>query len=381
MRKRGGGGGAGRGMGMLAGILGAPQENEFFGDAPGDVPYDMAVDPSKLVAQPYKPDNVWGHLNGSPATRANTAGVQDSMQAQQRFQQEVQMAIARAEAQAAVERAKMEAEFAAAQPGGLIEQQNAARYRSQIAGENMQRENAVSQLFPTMAGSYMDGPRAANAPSVVRGQISDLFNSYGQKNIVDQGLTGAMAGADKARADADSAMFSARTQPEAYDLWRQGEAATTSGKELANEEKLAGKPWWGSQQLGNSLLFPSGQFIGVNPAVEGKPSFGIPGKEGYIPGVAAQPASPFMGGMGGAFHIPGGGYFAPSARKAPVAEPGTTFLEPTPAGAKPMKAPKAPELRGSSILGEWGSNVSDFFSPGKRDGESWAEYEKRKKKR
>jgi hypothetical protein len=368
---------------MLASVLGAPEQNEFFGATPGEVPYDMDVDASQLVQQPYKADNIWGKMQGSPATRANSGYAQSLGMADIRFQQQVEMAkqraLVEAEQRRAEEQAKLAAEMAAAAPGGLIEQQNAARYRSQIAGENMQRENAISNLFPTVAGPMTDGPRAASAPTAVRSTIADMLNNYGQKNVVDNGIVNAQSAATKGMADARTAVFNADTQPQAFDTWQQSQNATIAGNELANDKARAESWLNGSTPISNPLVWGNGRFISLNKGQEGKPGFGVPGQEGYIPAVPGTPDTPFMGGMPGAFFLPGVGMFAPRKTPEAAVEPGVTSLSPTPKGATPMQAPKAPELRGSNVF----TDFMDYMrsTGGKRDGESWAEYEKRKAKR
>jgi hypothetical protein len=368
---------------MLASVLGAPEQNEFFGATPGEVPYDMDVDASQLVQQPYKADNIWGKMQGSPATRANASYAQGMEMADTRFQQQVQMARERAMVEAAQrqmeEQAKLAAEMAAAAPGGLIEQQNAARYRSQIAGENMQRENAVTNLYPTLSPGMPDGPRAATAPSAVRGSITDLINNYGYDNVVKNGILNAQAATQKGQADSRMAAFNADTQPQAFDTWQQSQNATIAGNELANDKARAESWLNGSTPISNPLVWGNGRFISLNKGQEGKPGFGVPGQEGYIPAVPGTPDTPFMGGMPGAFFLPGVGMFAPRKTPEAAVEPGVTSLSPTPKGATPMQAPKAPELRGSNVF----TDFMDYMrsTGGKRDGESWAEYEKRKAKR
>jgi hypothetical protein len=368
---------------MLAAVLGAPEQNEYFGAEPSEVPYDMDVDASQLVQQPYKADNIWGKMQGSPATRANASYAQGMEMADTRFQQQVQMARERAMVEAAQrqmeEQAKLAAEMAAAQPGGLIEQQNAARYRSQIAGENMQRENAITNLYPTLSPGMPDGPRAATAPSAVRGSITDLINNYGYDNVVKNGILNAQAATQKGQADSRQAVFNADTQPQAYETWQRGQNAVTAGNEIGNQKNLAGQPFWGGQQLGSSFIMPNGSFLGVNAAVEGKPGFGIPGKDGYIPPVQGMPETPFMGAMPSAFQIPGVGAFAPRKTPEVKVEPGMTSLAPTPKGATAMEAPKQPELRDSNVFTDFMEYLNS--TGGKRDGESWAEYEKRKKRK
>lgn len=379
MRTRGGGGG--RGWSMLAAILGAPEENPYFGSSPGDVPFDYEGDPSKLVAKPFNEDNVWGKMQGSPATRANMSALSQQEHQERAYAHALERARMDAILKAEEEQLKRQQDILDASPGGLLEQQKAAGYRAEIAGDNMRRENSISTLFPTISGDIQQevgtGPRAATAPTAVRSGISDLINRQGLKNVVDNGLINAQSAADSGVANARMAGFNAATQPAAFDLWQRGQLASILSQELGNDEKEAGRWSFGSIPLGTGTrVFGDGRFIGLNKGREGSPAFGIPGKDGYVPAVPATPDSPFMGGVPGAFAIPGIGSFAP--RKTPEIPAGTTFLDSAPRDAKEMKRPKQPELKPAGILGDFMDYIR--ASGGKREGESWAEYEKRKNK-
>lgn len=348
---------------MLASILGAPQENEYFGAEPGDVPYDMQVDPSKLTAQPYKPDNIWGKMQGSPADRANTASVLGQQRADQMFERQVQMARERAIVEAEQEALKRQNAILDAQVGGLDETKAASVARGTFTGK---RQGTLSQIMPAFTSEQEAALALANygegllnhgvAGNAVEQEKKRIDNSvaafnYGQLPT-DTGLR-----QDKQRLENEEARFKLGQLPTNMDIeQRQNEAAIVAAL-LANRKAEADRWLEGSTLAGPTRVWENGRILGNRPGMKGQDAEGFPGTQYYRPATGPTPDTPFYGAMPPNAEVPGVGYFDFSAagQGSPTTFKGTPYrMESGATGdiSAPPEETKQPEP--ASIMSEFG---------------------------
>jgi hypothetical protein len=305
----------------LASILGLfgndiPVDNEFFGAAPGDVPFDFKGDPSALVNQPFQQPGFLDKLAGNRAGELNTQHKLSTARLQQadamdraRMVYADTLARERIREQVAAEQEfKRQQEEERLRPGGVLDREAEAKARAEMIA----KEGTASSLFPTAfrdgqaaatGNRYGAAPLLATSPSNLRADLFDLVTRQGAKNLE--------GGTVNAQATADRSQLNSLLDTQARDTYTANPGITSAlimadvgGKELGNTLKLqdalandARLPYAGWRDIGGgvTLTSPNGSdHITAQPATEAKSEivYGPNGKvtgTRTVPGKAARP--------------------------------------------------------------------------------------------
>lgn len=293
-RPGGGGGGAAKVLEFIR-LFGnsTPTSNPEYGKAPGDVDWRLNVDPSEYSKLRYKPVGGVDKLAGNPTDHLNA----DWARQEEHFRQQEALAQWRAQQEAIQREDELRLKYA---PGGYLEQEEAIKAKGAADKENQVREAGI---MAATQGLLKTNPSYINAATA---QVPPLTVSPATIMQMAYPTAQSLAEADVYKFGADS-IFKKGTEAASVDannyapnmaLKQRTDAAEATGKEIGNQEKLAGQHWWPYKQLGQTLLHPNGGYIGLNEP-SNKPGFaGLGGGEGFSMGNTSGARglpSPFLG--------------------------------------------------------------------------------------